>query len=612
MTDIDINFVRAVAKNDLASVKKYLADGANVNVELFNQTALSFATSHPYSELMEFLIKNGADINLQDEDGNTALMYAMQANRLTNAQFLIHNGAKVNLQNKDGKMAFDFVCENSSLKLMELLINAFSSEYIDANGNTIPMIMLLLCKNIQKVNTNIYKLMNYLCDNILTICQKKDSQGNQIININHKNFDGMSLIDLLENIYVSTNLVPVKGLIRYLANEFRFLGSAEPKKSIMDDIFYDKLDIVKLDDSESNKINVLKILKFLYNKYPLSNEEINKEIQDFKDINPEDYPSIDFKVTDWNSDQPILTINDVVTTLSHETNVHDRLTEAWDFKKVLATIIHIIRITDGGPTNENLLHCLSSLKMCNLGKLINLVSIVQDIAIQHDIDYSVKSYESFSPVLQTFAKTIKDNNLEKQFIDWYMDIKSDKSPPDKWSANTSFIQGMLNKIFFEYIEDEGTNPVFESYHFKEGLNISIIQPLLNKLLINSKDSVTTIFHNIIADGENIILTQFFQTLLNMTTEEEIELAIDSATYKKELLFGDFKNANIEIIKFYYNKLSFINPSLALKFIKCLSEHLDISQDSNEYISNILNESNDELDITGAVNIYDIYDYEDII
>ena len=46
-----------------------------------------------YKELATFLLVNGADINVRNKDGNTALMIAVRNDNTEIATFLIENGA---------------------------------------------------------------------------------------------------------------------------------------------------------------------------------------------------------------------------------------------------------------------------------------------------------------------------------------------------------------------------------------------------------------------------------------------------------------------------------------------------------------------------------------
>ncbi len=58
-----------------------------------------------YDDMVEFLIRNGANLNLQDNEGRTALLWAA-SNSLPNAKILVANGAKVNLAANDGMTPF--------------------------------------------------------------------------------------------------------------------------------------------------------------------------------------------------------------------------------------------------------------------------------------------------------------------------------------------------------------------------------------------------------------------------------------------------------------------------------------------------------------------------
>ncbi len=52
-----------------------------------------------------FLIKNGANVNLKDNEGKTALLWAA-SNSLPNAEILVANGADVNEAADDGMTPF--------------------------------------------------------------------------------------------------------------------------------------------------------------------------------------------------------------------------------------------------------------------------------------------------------------------------------------------------------------------------------------------------------------------------------------------------------------------------------------------------------------------------
>lgn len=68
-------------------------------------TALMFAASGGHLEIARVLVETGADINLRDEYGETALMLASAKGHLEIASLLIENNADINLRDEYGKTA---------------------------------------------------------------------------------------------------------------------------------------------------------------------------------------------------------------------------------------------------------------------------------------------------------------------------------------------------------------------------------------------------------------------------------------------------------------------------------------------------------------------------
>ena len=73
---------------------------------------------------LQRLVKEGADINAQDELGRSALIMAMDQDYANPEwlEFLIASGINVNLQNKDGDTALDLAKYNSNQEAIDLLL----------------------------------------------------------------------------------------------------------------------------------------------------------------------------------------------------------------------------------------------------------------------------------------------------------------------------------------------------------------------------------------------------------------------------------------------------------------------------------------------------------
>ena len=63
--------------------------------------------------MTEFLIQNGADLNVADKDGNKALMIASRRfYRFEVVQMILEKNADANIQNKDGQTALIIAIDN--------------------------------------------------------------------------------------------------------------------------------------------------------------------------------------------------------------------------------------------------------------------------------------------------------------------------------------------------------------------------------------------------------------------------------------------------------------------------------------------------------------------
>ena len=96
LVDIEVTamFLYTVESGDLFDVMAMLESGrVNVNAKssINGRTALMLASEAGHFEVVKYLVENGANANLKDNDGKTALDFA-ETDEIR--QFLINNGAK--------------------------------------------------------------------------------------------------------------------------------------------------------------------------------------------------------------------------------------------------------------------------------------------------------------------------------------------------------------------------------------------------------------------------------------------------------------------------------------------------------------------------------------
>ncbi|HEV8428170.1 MAG TPA: ankyrin repeat domain-containing protein [Pyrinomonadaceae bacterium] len=95
--------MNAAANGDTRKVLRLLDNGLNVNVsfppdesEFSGMTVLMVASLHGYAELVEELIKRGANVNLKRYVGDTSLMFAARTGNVKTVNALLRAGANPN------------------------------------------------------------------------------------------------------------------------------------------------------------------------------------------------------------------------------------------------------------------------------------------------------------------------------------------------------------------------------------------------------------------------------------------------------------------------------------------------------------------------------------
>lgn len=155
-------------------------NGANINnQDSTGITSLSgLVASHNNLELTEFLLGNGADVDIEDQNGWTALMHAanwdMRWNMIT--QLLIEHGADVNHQSKDGwtpllLATHDRSVANGSFKIL------IEDKNIDVNkqGHLYGWTPLMMATG-----------SRYYCDEIIGLLLKRGANVNAVMSIESK------------------------------------------------------------------------------------------------------------------------------------------------------------------------------------------------------------------------------------------------------------------------------------------------------------------------------------------------------------------------------------------------------------------------------------------
>lgn len=132
----------AVLSGDCAKVKEFLVEHAQyytIDVPLRQGwSLLQYACYHGYLPIVEYLVEAGADVNRQI-DSSTPLILACDCEKPECAfdiiSFLLKNGAFINVADRSGTTPMMYAIKRGLVDVANLLIKQVSLEASDIQGN---------------------------------------------------------------------------------------------------------------------------------------------------------------------------------------------------------------------------------------------------------------------------------------------------------------------------------------------------------------------------------------------------------------------------------------------------------------------------------------------
>jgi hypothetical protein len=139
-----VNTVSSLSSDDVEPVQKLIKAGANINYQdEFGSTALIHAASGGHYNVAKFLIERGANINHKDNYGQTALIRTLKPlsfHRRHIVELLIggKDDIDINAQNEDGTTALMFAVEHDAFlpTVMLLMQKGADMALEDMEGRT--------------------------------------------------------------------------------------------------------------------------------------------------------------------------------------------------------------------------------------------------------------------------------------------------------------------------------------------------------------------------------------------------------------------------------------------------------------------------------------------
>eukprot|EP01156_Anaeramoeba_ignava_P014490 Anaeramoba_ignava/a609347_174.p1 GENE.a609347_174~~a609347_174.p1 ORF type:complete len:459 (+),score=92.98 a609347_174:240-1616(+) len=129
----------AIWNGDLKEIQKLIKAGEDINKqsEFSGQTPIHLALQENKREIAIYLVENGANLNIIDNNGLTPLMIAVDIPSRDMVELLLLHGANVDAINEYGETCLHKVIDQNS-KIAHLLMSYGANPFFKDNDNAIP------------------------------------------------------------------------------------------------------------------------------------------------------------------------------------------------------------------------------------------------------------------------------------------------------------------------------------------------------------------------------------------------------------------------------------------------------------------------------------------
>ncbi len=131
---------QAVENNNIKEVEVLLKKNIDINAkeQWFGKTALMIAASHNYWEIVDKLLKEGANPEIQTSSGDTALLLAYNNKAYKSFEILIEKKQNLNLKNADGNSILHLVARDNKEDYLKKLLDKGQIQIFKIKMVTVP------------------------------------------------------------------------------------------------------------------------------------------------------------------------------------------------------------------------------------------------------------------------------------------------------------------------------------------------------------------------------------------------------------------------------------------------------------------------------------------
>eukprot|EP01129_Flabellula_baltica_P011773 TRINITY_DN5205_c0_g1_i3.p1 TRINITY_DN5205_c0_g1~~TRINITY_DN5205_c0_g1_i3.p1 ORF type:complete len:487 (+),score=95.27 TRINITY_DN5205_c0_g1_i3:772-2232(+) len=121
--DNGVTLEQAISTGNLKRVVECTTDGYDINESVTDKklSYLHIASEHNQTEILEYLILNGANLSSTDINGNTPLHHSIKCGSLLSSALLLLRAADINLRNNEGESPLDLAIKYEDADAVTLL-----------------------------------------------------------------------------------------------------------------------------------------------------------------------------------------------------------------------------------------------------------------------------------------------------------------------------------------------------------------------------------------------------------------------------------------------------------------------------------------------------------
>jgi ankyrin repeat protein len=167
--DLNNYLMLAASTGTIPAIDWLLKNGAEIDCKNEEEaTPLIIAIANDQTEAVKTLLKYKPDVNIKTIFSETPLLAAVKNGNLDIAEALIRDSADINLSDKNGATALHYASVNGNFYITDMLLYYEAETDLKSNDGTTPLIAAIWADNADIADLLIYNGAN---------CEEKDNQG---------------------------------------------------------------------------------------------------------------------------------------------------------------------------------------------------------------------------------------------------------------------------------------------------------------------------------------------------------------------------------------------------------------------------------------------------